>query len=229
MKGGRTALRQEAEGLHNIYYQTQYYLGNQMRNKNGTTGIILSGGKSLRMGQNKAFIKIDGIPIINRIYTLFKELFQEIIIVTNQAERFLNFNAKIVDDIIPNRGVLAGLYTGLFFSSYLYSFCVACDMPFLNESVIKYLIQKTDDFDVIVPKTKDGLQPLHAIYSKNCLEPIKRTIEQRKYSIIDFFPLVKITIVKESEFCSLDPMMESFINVNTPEELRLIKQRKSSD
>ena len=200
-----------------------------MRNKNGTTGIILSGGKSLRMGENKAFIEIEGIPIINRIYTLFKELFQEIIIVTNQAERFLNFKAKIVDDIIPNRGVLAGLYTGLFFSSHLYSFCVACDMPFLNESVIKYLIQKTDDFDVIVPKTKDGLQPLHAIYSKNCLEPIKRTIEQRKYKILDFFPRVKIKMVEEYEFYSLDPTMESFINVNTPEELRLIKQRKRSN
>jgi molybdopterin-guanine dinucleotide biosynthesis protein A len=200
-----------------------------LKNKNGITGIILSGGKSLRMGQNKAFIEIDGIPIINRIHTLFKELFQEIIIVTNQAERFLNFKARIFDDIIPDRGVLAGLYTGLFFSSYLYSFCVACDMPFLNESVIKYLIQKTDDFDVIVPKTKDGLQPLHAIYSKNCLEPIKRTIEQRKYSIIDFFPGVKIKMVEEYEFYSLDPMMESFINVNTPEELRLIKQRKRSN
>ena len=197
-----------------------------MKNKNAMTGIILSGGKSLRMGENKAFIEIDGIPIINRIHTLFKELFQEIIIVTNQAELFLNLEARIFADIIPDRGVLAGLYTGLFFSSYLYSFCVACDMPFLNESVIKYLIQKADHFDVIVPKTKDGLQPLHAIYSKNCLDPIKRTIEQQKYSIIDFFPRVKIKMVEEYEFYSLDPTMESFINVNTPEELRLIKQRK---
>lgn len=197
-----------------------------MKNKNAMTGIILSGGKSLRMGENKAFIEIDGIPIINRIHTLFKELFQEIIIVTNQAELFLNLEARTFADIIPDRGVLAGLYTGLFFSSYLYSFCVACDMPFLNESVIKYLIQKADHFDVIVPKTKDGLQPLHAIYSKNCLDPIKRTIEQQKYSIIDFFPRVKIKMVEEYEFYSLDPTMESFINVNTPEELRFIKQRK---
>lgn len=180
------------------------------------------------MGEDKAFIEINGIPIINRIYTLFKELFQEIIIVTNQAERFLNLRARIVDDIIPKRGVLAGLYTGLFFSSYLYSFCVACDMPFLKESVIKYLIQKTDDFDAIVPKTKDGLQPLHAIYSKNCLEPIEKTIEQPKHKVIDFFPLVNVKIVNEYEFSSLDPMMESFINVNTPEQLRLIKQRESS-
>jgi molybdopterin-guanine dinucleotide biosynthesis protein A len=200
-----------------------------LKNKNGITGIILSGGKSLRMGENKAFIEIDGIPIINRIHTLFKELFQEIIIVTNQEELFLNLEARIFDDIILDRGVLAGLYTGLFFSSHLYSFCVACDMPFLNESVIKYLIQKADHFDVIVPKTKDGLQPLHAIYSKNCLEPIKRTIEQRKYKIIDFFPRVKIKMVEEYEFYSLDPTMQSFINVNTPEELRLIKQRKRSN
>ena len=198
-----------------------------MDNKHNITGIILSGGKSVRMGENKAFIDIDGIPIMNRIHTLFKTLFQEIIIVTNQEELFSGLDAKIYSDLIPNGGVLAGLYTGLFFSAYAYSFCVACDMPFLNRSVIQYLISKIDDSDVIVPRTQDGLQPLHAIYSKNCLGAIRTTIGEGRYRIIDFYPMVKIKTIEEHEFRSLDPRMESFVNVNTPEELRLIRRRNS--
>jgi len=188
------------------------------------TGIILSGGKSARMGENKAFIEVEGTPIIYRIHTLFERLFNEIIIITHQKELFSNLNAKIYSDLIPNWGVLGGLYTGLFFSSFPFSFCVACDMPFLKESVIKYLTKNIEDYDVVVPKTEDGLQPLHAIYSKNCLEPIKKIIEQDKYKIVDFYPLVKVKIVEEHEFLFLDPMRESFINVNTPEELLLIKK-----
>jgi molybdopterin-guanine dinucleotide biosynthesis protein A len=191
------------------------------------TGIILSGGKSIRMGENKAFIEIEGIPIINRIFTLFQGLFQEIIIVTSEKEQFINLDAKIYSDLFPNRGVLAGLYTGLFFSSFMYSFCVACDMPFLKESVIKYLIKNIQNNDVIVPRTKEGLQPLHGIYSKNCLGPIKNIIEQGKYKITDFYPMVEIKIIDEVELYSLDPTRESFINVNTQEELNLIKEGKN--
>jgi molybdopterin-guanine dinucleotide biosynthesis protein A len=81
------------------------------------------------------------------------------------------------------------------------------------------LFENVQGDDVIVPRTKDGLQPLHAIYSKNCLAPIKRTIEEGKYRIIDFFKLVKVKVVDERDFLFLDPLRESFMNVNTPEEL----------
>jgi molybdenum cofactor guanylyltransferase len=194
------------------------------------TGIILSGGKSVRMGRDKAFIEIDGIPIIQRIYNIFQKIFTEIIIVTNQKEFYSGFKAKIVSDLIINNGALGGLYTGLFFSSNPYSFCVACDMPFLKESMIQYLIKQANEYDVIVPRTEDGLQPLHAVYSKNCLESIKNIIGMGKYKIIDFYPLVKTKIVEESEFISLDLnlnlMRESFVNINTPGELNFLKERK---
>jgi molybdopterin-guanine dinucleotide biosynthesis protein A len=192
------------------------------------TGIILSGGKSSRMGVNKAFIEVDGVSIISRIHGLFKKLFQEIIIVTNEKELFGSFDANIYSDLLPNRGVLGGLYTGLFFSSFLYSFCVACDMPFLKESVIKYLMNRIDHFDVIVPKGEDGLQPLHAIYSKDCLKPMREIIGKGNYKIIDFYPMVKIKIIGQDEFRSLDPTGESFININTPDELLSIGKRRHS-
>jgi molybdopterin-guanine dinucleotide biosynthesis protein A len=199
-----------------------------LESKNKITGIILSGGKSIRMGENKAFIEIEGVPIIHTIYTLFKDLFQEVIIVANQKELFSNFNSKIFSDLLPNKGVLGGLYTGLFYSTFNYSFCVACDMPFIKISLVQYLIQRIKDEDVIVPRTKDGLQPLHAIYSKNCLDPIKKIFKQGKYKIIDFYNMVNVKIVEENDFFSLDPFMESFINVNTPEELLSVIRDKES-
>ena len=199
-----------------------------MESKNSLSGIILSGGKSLRMGENKAFLEIDGIPIITRIYDLFKELFQEVIIVTNQKEVFKNFDSKIYHDLMPDKGALGGLYTGIFFSSFQYSFCVACDMPFINKSLVEYLIKNTQNNDVVVPRTKDGLQPLHAIYSKNCLHPIERIIEEGKYKIIDMYKMLRVRVVEEHEFLSLDPLRDSFININTPEELLSLRRHKES-
>jgi molybdopterin-guanine dinucleotide biosynthesis protein A len=196
--------------------------------KHKITGVILSGGKSVRMGgQNKAFLKIEGVPIVKRIQILFEKIFEEIIIVTDQEEMFSSFNARIYRDLIPGRGALGGLYTGLSYSSFPFSFCVACDMPFLKESVIEYLIQSMDAYDAFVPRSKDGLEPLHALYSKNCLEAIKKTMEQENYKIIDFYPLVRVKVIEESDFFSLDPMGESFINVNTPEELMRTQERRS--
>jgi molybdopterin-guanine dinucleotide biosynthesis protein A len=192
------------------------------------TGIILSGGKSLRMGENKAFLQIEGVPIIARIYDLFKELFQEVIIVTNQKEFFKNFDSKIYHDLMPDKGALGGLYTGIFFSSFQYSFCVACDMPFIKKSLVEYLVRNIQNNDVVVPRTKDGLQPLHAVYSKSCLHPIERIIDEGKYKIIDMYKMVKVRVVDEHEFLSLDPFRDSFINVNTPEELLSLRRDKES-
>lgn len=196
------------------------------QSKTKMAAIILAGGKSIRMGENKAFIEVDGVPIISRIYSLFKELFEEVIIVTNQKDLFKNLDSRIYTDLVPDKGALGGLYTGIFFSSFQYSFCVACDMPFIKKALVQYLIKNTKDEDVIVPRTSDGLQPLHAIYSKNCLEPIRKIIEQGKYKIIDFYRLVRVRIVEENDFLLLDPFRESFINVNTPEELLYIREGK---
>jgi molybdopterin-guanine dinucleotide biosynthesis protein A len=81
---------------------------------------------------------------------------------------------------------------------------------------------------VVVPRTKDGLQPLHAIYSKNCLHPIERIIEEGKYKIIDMYKMLRVRVVEEHEFLSLDPLRDSFININTPEELLSLRRHKES-
>ncbi len=179
------------------------------------------------MGKEKALIEIDGVPIIERVHTLFKRIFKETIIVTNHTEIYQHLDAKLYTDLIPNVGVLGGLYTGLFFSSFHYSFCAACDMPFLKESLIQYLLQRIEGHDIVVPRTEDGLQPLHAIYSKSCLAPIEKILERNQHKLTDIFPLVDAKIIDEAEFHSLDPMRESFININTPEDLLRIKTSRN--
>jgi molybdopterin-guanine dinucleotide biosynthesis protein A len=171
------------------------------------------------MGKNKAFIQVEGAPIIERIHNLFRELFQEVIIVTNDKDLFSNFDSKIYSDLIPDKGALGGLYTGIVFSSFHHSFCVACDMPFIRRPLVQYLIENVADEDVIVPRTKDGLQPLHAIYSKKCVDPIRKSIHEGKSKIIDIYDQVNVKIIDEKDFLCFDPRRESFINVNTPEEL----------
>jgi molybdenum cofactor guanylyltransferase len=189
------------------------------------TGMILSGGKSLRMGEDKAFIEIDGIPIIQRTCNLFWELFREIIIVTNQRELYLHLRATVHEDLFSNAGALGGLYTGLIYSSFPYAFTVACDMPFLKSSVIRYLSQQVEGYDVVVPKTEDGLHPLHAIYSKDCIATIQKALHENKRRIIDFYPSVRVRMVESKEIVSIDPELQSFINLNTPEELMRFKKK----
>jgi len=197
--------------------------------KNAITGIILAGGKSIRMGQDKAFIEINGVPIILRVFAVLDRLFRETIIVASQKETYAELNIPVYSDLVPGQGALGGLYTGLLHSTFPYSFCVACDMPFLDRALIEYLLTRIDQYDAVVPRTSDGLQPLHAIYSKQCLEPIRHLLDLEKTKIMDFYPLIRLHIVDEKDFLTLDPERKSFTNVNTPEELQMLqKQRERS-
>jgi len=196
--------------------------------KNGSleTAIILSGGRSLRMGKNKAFLEIEGIPIIVRICTTLTQIFPDIIVIANETEPYARLGVKTYKDLIPDKGALGGLYTGLSYSMSPHAFVVASDMPYLNRRLIEWMLETVEDYDVVVPRTKEGLEPLHAIYSKSCLKSIQSILDQGKLRILDFYPLVKVRTLNEAELSSRDPAMVSFINVNTPEELSSLNKMK---
>jgi molybdopterin-guanine dinucleotide biosynthesis protein A len=196
--------------------------------KSPITGMILAGGRSIRMGQDKAFIEVDGIPIILRIFAVLDRLFPETIIVANEEEPYGKLGIPVYSDLIPGQGALGGLYTGLVRSTFSYAFCVACDMPFLSQPLIHYLLGKIDQYDAVVPHTSDGLQPLHAIYSKKCVEPIRHVLELGITKVVDVYPLIRLGIVDEKEFLALDPEKRSFTNVNTPEDLQMIQKKRAS-
>jgi molybdopterin-guanine dinucleotide biosynthesis protein A len=187
------------------------------------TGVILAGGKNIRMGESKAFLEIAGQRIIDRTVELFKGIFSQVILITNTPLEYSYLDIEIVIDIVPKRGALIGIYTGLFYSSHPYCFVTACDMPFLNRKVIEYMITISKDYDVVIPHLSDGYHPLHAIYSKKCINSIEKLIHEDNLKIIDFFDKIKAKEVTTDEINSLDPTLNSFLNINTPEDLTRIK------
>jgi molybdopterin-guanine dinucleotide biosynthesis protein A len=193
------------------------------------TCLILAGGTSRRMGQDKAFIQVEGIRLLDYVYGKCQELFSEIIIVTNQPHQFEEYQAPVVVDEIPGAGSLGGLYTGLRRARNEYIFCTACDMPFLKPELIIHLIKKRFDYDVVIPITTEGLEPLHAIYSKRCIEPIKKLVEKGEFKISRFLPQVHVGYCEEEEIKAIDPSLTSFINVNTKKDLVKIQRMLKSN
>lgn len=187
------------------------------------TGIILAGGKNSRMGTNKAFLKIGNKRIIDNILFIYKRIFNDIIIVTNTPEEYNYLGVKLIKDIIPGCGPIGGIYSGLLASKEEHCFVAACDMPFIKEKFIKYIISfKNSDFDVVVPVISARYNPLFALYSKKCLSIIKDNIAKGDYKIINIFSKVRLKEIGEDEIKKIDPEFNSLININTPEEYKKV-------
>ena len=184
------------------------------------TGVILAGGESIRMGKNKAFIQINGHRIIDRTVSLFREIFDDVLLVTNVPLDYIELKVKIVTDLVPGKGSLGGIYTGLFFSSSPKAFFVGCDMPFLDRKVIQYFLSLAQTADIVVQRTKDHWQPLHAIYSRTLLKPIERLLEQGELKIIKAYQGMRVREIAEEELKPFDPDLHTLSNINTPEELK---------
>lgn len=187
----------------------------------GTVSVaILAGGLSSRMGTNKAFVKVGGQPIIERIIERVKGLGDEIVIIANNTDPYKHLGLPIRSDLIPGKASLGGLYTALASTQADYTLVLSCDHPFLNPDLLRYLIDLRDGYDVVAPLSADGyLQALHAVYSKACLEPIHKRLEANQLKIISFFPDVRVRKVTISEIEQFDPQHLSLINVNRPEDL----------
>jgi molybdopterin-guanine dinucleotide biosynthesis protein A len=183
------------------------------------TGIILSGGRNTRMGQNKAFLRVGGERLIDRIVSLFRLVFQEVIIVTADPLDHLDQETVIVTDIIPDRGALGGLYTGLFYAAEEHVFVAACDMPFMNRTFLEYMVSQATGYDIVIPAPPDGLQPLHAIYARRCLPSIRNLLGQNRMQIREFYPGHRLLKIPPEVLDSYDPDGRMFLNLNTPEDL----------
>jgi len=177
--------------------------------------VILVGGKSSRMGTNKAFLELKGKTFIELQIELLREMFDEISISANTPSEYEYLNLPIFKDIYPGKGPLGGIYTSLINSSSLHTFMLACDMPFVGPELIKHLKDLTKEYDVVIPKSENGLEPLHAFYSKNCIEPIKRELDENNLRIRSFFPQVNVKIVELDSLASSDHFKNSIKNLNT--------------
>jgi molybdopterin-guanine dinucleotide biosynthesis protein A len=189
------------------------------------TGVLLAGGKSRRMGTDKRFLKLGGETLLQRALSVYERMFSEIIVVVAQSTPELgDIGHPIVRDLIPNCATLGGLYTGLSVARYPRIFAAACDMPFLNPTVIGHLLEWHDD-DVVMPKLASGLQPMHAVYSKACLPYFQQMMLMNNLSIQAVLESreLRIQLVPEEVLTTFDARLLSFLNLNTPEDVELAR------
>jgi len=184
------------------------------------TGIVLAGGENSRMGSDKAFLKLDGVTMIERVLLALHTIADQIIVVTNSPQRYGDFDARVVTDKVSKRGPLTGIYSGLVSSKDEYNFIVACDMPFLEHRLISYMTELTGGYDIVVPCMQGRMEPLHAIYSKQLLPVIEKRLQENVQQLQGLFSEARIRQVTEEEIDRFDPKRRSFININTPEEYK---------
>lgn len=189
--------------------------------KTQCTGVILAGGKNRRLpGIKKAFLNVGGKRIIDHIYGVFTELFDEIIIVANEPEDFMEWDARVVSDISPTRCSLAGIHAGLFYAQTPHIFVSACDTPFLNRELVAYLAGALKPpMQVAIPETELGIEALCAAYAKTCLKPIEDNLAENRLAIRAFFKPSRTKRIPAEFLRKFDPNLDSFFNVNTPEDL----------
>ena len=171
-------------------------------------------------GQNKAFLSVGNQQILDRLFDTFQGLFEQILLVTNDPLEYLSWDVTIVTDLFSIRSSLTGIHAGLFHSSAPHAFVTACDTPFLKVGLIRALLEELEPkWDVIIPVTEEGKQPLCAIYSKRCIKPIEYLLKNEDPRIIKFFPKVRVKEISETRLRTVDPDLVSFFNVNSPEDL----------
>lgn len=188
------------------------------------TGIVLCGGKSARLGRNKAMEKIGDNTIIERVISRLNPITNKIILVTNKGNKsFASIkDIEIVTDIFPEKGPLSGIYTGLYYSRNVTNIVVACDMPFLNTQLLEHMTKLLPSFDAIVPRWPNGqLEPLHAVYSLSCLPKIRINLEENQVSVNKFLKKMHVLHLNKRGFSAFDPELLSFFNVNTQADVDL--------
>jgi len=182
------------------------------------TAAIMAGGKSRRMGQDKAWIDVRGEPLIRRVSAVLASVADEVIVVAND-ERYAALGLRVVPDRFPDGGALGGIATGVGAAAHDTVLVAACDMPFLDPAVWRLLVGRAGDADVVIPVLGEQPETLHAIYTKACLPAMERALAAGRMRVISFFDEVRVDRVGEDLIRTIDPTLRAFTNVNTPEEL----------
>jgi molybdopterin-guanine dinucleotide biosynthesis protein A len=186
--------------------------------ENQVTGVILAGGKSRRMGYNKALLRIGNQTIIQRVLAALKQVTSSQLIMTNFPDEYKFLRIPTKTDILPGKGAFGGIYTGLYFSETPYCLVSACDTPFLNVEFLRYMTQIVEAYDIVIPKHSKGYEPLCAIYAKTCMPHIENLLKKERLRIIEVFADVKVREVSESEIENYDSEGLMFFNINTQKD-----------
>ena len=189
------------------------------------TGVLLAGGKSRRMGEDKRYLVVGEQTLLERGLAVLSSIFQEVLVVIAQDSPPLDVDARVVRDLVPDCGSLGGLYTGLTQATTPYIFVVACDMPFLDQAVISQFTSRRTTADIVMAKLAARLHPMHALYGKGCLPAMEQMILARQLKIQEMVShaSLRVRYVTEADLLTIDPSGRSFLNVNTPADLEVAR------
>jgi molybdopterin-guanine dinucleotide biosynthesis protein A len=179
----------------------------------------MAGGQSSRMGTDKSFVLFEGRPMIENVLETVAGLGDEILLITNKPDDYAHLNLPMVGDVYPDHGPLGGIFTAVHAAAYPHTLVVACDMPWLNRPLLEYMIGLRQTADIIVPRWEKFPEPLHAIYSKACLDPIEAKLKEKRLKITGFFGQVEVRFVDRAEIEKFDKDGRSFANINSPQDL----------
>ena len=191
------------------------------------TAVILAGGRSRRLGRDKAVEPFDGEPLIRRVIRRASEAVsaQQVVVVVADPVRAaalpLDADHRVAVDVFPDCGSLGGIYTGLDASITQWSLVTACDMPFLSTPLLARLVELRHGVDAVVPVVDGRPEPTHALYNRRCLSAIESRLRAGQLKISGFFDDVAVRYVPEAEMRNFDPDLLSFFNINRPEDLSL--------
>jgi molybdopterin-guanine dinucleotide biosynthesis protein A len=184
------------------------------------TGVIQAGGKSTRMGgAPKALMELGGRLIVERVVAAIAPVVDDVLIVTNTPELYGFLGRPMVGDVFPDHGSLGGIYSGLAAASGEVAFTVACDMPFLSPDIARLVVARAAEADIVIPRTGDQLETLHACYAKACLPHMEARLRSGRLKIVGFFDAVRVLEIPERDVRRLADPAVVFMNVNTPGEL----------
>jgi molybdopterin-guanine dinucleotide biosynthesis protein A len=180
------------------------------------TAIILTGGKSSRMGRPKALLPFGGEPLINHTVRALRRLFAHAVIVAAPDQELPPLSVTVVRDELPFQGPVGGIYYGLKAASGEFAFVTSCDLPFLNLPLIAFLTEQISNYDVVVPSWQERLQPLHAVYRKTVTPLLEEQLERSELRPIFLYKKVRTLEVSAEEIRRFDPEGLSFLNMNSP-------------
>lgn len=182
------------------------------------TGIVLCGGKSTRMGRPKAFLPFGGKTMIEHRYQAMRELFAEVFLVANEPELYDHLSVDVVKDIIPNRGPLVGILSGLLVCQFEHVFVIACDMPLVDNRLMRQMASQRQGTDVLVLAHSGGIEPLIGVYSRRCIQPLEEAVFAGTRKAAEFLAGVNARTYRLPENYVRPGGLPPYFNVDTPQD-----------
>ncbi len=187
--------------------------------------IVLAGGASRRMGVNKALLPISPREtLVSRVVANLRVLTQDIVLVSNTPDLYRDLPVRHTSDQFTGAGPLAGLHAGLRAVDNRWAFVVACDMPLVDHRLVRYMLLLTQGYAAVAPRIEEAIEPLHALYSQECLPAIEARLSAGQRRMISFYPDVRVRYVEAREIAIFDREGRSFANANTPEDWDRLKE-----